>query len=242
MDEDQEPEMKKIIKLANREWLTREELADHLDVSPRTLSSMIHRGDVERRETSDGVRYRYCGSDSEERQKKSPAPPAPSEQAPHQEPSPTQVVSVAFKEWTSTTEALARREIKLLSAREDVRRAVEYAQQLEEECDRLADEANQTRQRVGQLRSEVDREKGRRQQLEEQYQFVLGELEQMGGLRARYHLERGRREQADQKIEEMTDELHQINRHIDKLTAALKEAEERGFKAAIGPLTVEIKR
>lgn len=158
------------------------------------------------------------------------------------EPERTAVVAVDLEEWAEAREALARLETRLEASREDVRRAVEYARGLEVECDRLAEESNQIRRRIGELRSEVDAERGRREELTEQYHFVLQELEKNAGISARYHVERGRREEAEERLEEVQAEVRRLQDKLQEIGRALEEARQRGFKAELGPLTVEVKR
>jgi len=50
--------------VAFRQWHTAADLAELEGVSERTIYRRLARGDVEKRETSDGTRYRLAGTDS----------------------------------------------------------------------------------------------------------------------------------------------------------------------------------
>lgn len=231
--------MDKIISLQDREWLEREELAERLDISPRTLTAMIHRKEVERREESGRTLYRYCGPPL---LKQAPADDPQPESAAAPELTPTKFVAVHFTDWTNSRETLARLNAELEASREDIRRAVAYAEELEEEADRLADEANENRRKNAAIRAQLDEERGRRLELEEQFQALLTQFEESTSLRARYHLERGRREEADEENKALRQELQDLKNLLNRLEDALEEARQKGFKAEIGPLTVQLKR
>lgn len=240
-------ETRKVVSLGNQEWFGRDALAARLEVSTRTLSRMYQRGEVEKRETPEGMLYRYVPplkeiseETSHETIGETGGAAMSLEPAARQER--TRVVAVGFEDWTQARESLARLETRLESSQEDVRRAVEYARNLEEECDRLASVVEDADARTALVRTELDEERGRRQELTEQYQFVVKELESIGSLRGRYHLERGRREEAEDRLEALANENLAIKRELERLLGALEEAQRRGFKAEVGPLTVELKR
>jgi excisionase family DNA binding protein len=50
--------MSDIIELAEAEWHTAEELADRLNVSRRTVFNRLDRGEIEKKQTDAGMRYR----------------------------------------------------------------------------------------------------------------------------------------------------------------------------------------
>ena len=154
----------------------------------------------------------------------------------------TRLVALELREWTDAQSLLARLESKLDASEEDVGRAVDYARQLEEECDRLAALLQKRDEQTARVRTELDEERGRRLELEEQHQFVVERLEELSGIRGRYHLERGRREQLEEDLSKRNEEFAQLQRHAERLTEALEEAKEQGFRAEIGPLKVELKR
>lgn len=153
----------------------------------------------------------------------------------------TDVVSVGLGEWTAARASLARLETRLESSKEDVRRAVEYARELEEECDRLAHLVEHTREQISEVESELDEQRGRRRELQKQYAAVVEKLEELSGIRGRYHLERGRREQSEEQVQKQNEEIHHLQRKIDALTDAVEQARRQGFRAELGPLTVELK-
>lgn len=230
--------MDKIISLKDREWLERQELAQRLNVSPRTLTAMIHRKEVERRKDSGRILYRYCGPPLTPAETKEPPPNTTSPK----DLTPTKFVAVHLADWTTSRETLASLQTELQASREDVRRAVAYAQELEDEADRLADQSNENRRQNAQIRAQLHEEKGRRLELEEQFQSLLGQFEESTSLRARYHLERARRQQSDEENTALKKELHELKSLVEKLDEALEDAKSKGFKAELGPLTVEIKR
>lgn len=154
----------------------------------------------------------------------------------------TDLVAIGFDEWTDAREALARLETRLESRNEDVRRAVDYARQLEEECDRLADVVEQTRDQVDEVHAELAEQRGRNAELRDQYQAVVEQLNKLSGIRGRYHLERNRREDAEAKQQQQADQIRQLQRSVEQLTAAIEEAREAGFSAELGALTIEWKR
>ncbi len=150
---------------------------------------------------------------------------------PEPEEGRTELVAVGLREWTRARASLEGLKSKLEASKEDVRRAVEYARKLEEECDRLAG-----------LAERLDEERGRRQELQKQHQFIVEKLEELSGIRGRYHLERGRREQLEEKAQTKDEKIQTLQREIETLSEALKEAHEAGFRAEIGPLSVELKK
>lgn len=156
-------------------------------------------------------------------------------------PTSTSIIALELESWTDARAALARLEAHLESSKEDVRRAVDYARELEIECDRLAELSQQKNRDIAQIQSDLDEERGRSEELREQYEFIVARLEEMSGLRGRYHLERGRREQSETRNEELRRENEAMRRQLDALTEALEEARQQGFRAELGPLTIEIK-
>jgi hydroxypyruvate isomerase len=229
-----------VVSLGPQQWFTRDDIAARLGVSTRTISRMYQRGEIEKRETAEGMLYRLVPRELRETDSETAEDKLSRRTEAGQER--TALVAIALEEWTLARESLARLETRLESAQEDVRRAVEYARNLEEEYDRLAALVDDAENQAAAVRSEFDEERGRRQELAEQYRFVLGELEAMGGLRGKYHLERGRREEAEDRLEALGNENLAMRRHIERLEEALEEARRRGFRAEVGPLIVEIKR
>lgn len=227
-DDDQTPET--IVSIDAGDWLERDELADRLGVTGQRLERTIASDHVESKTTSDGLRYRYVGP---------PVKADEPDQDHRQAGQKTELVSVNFDDWTEARESLARLETKLESSREDVRRAVDYARELEEECDRISDIAETRRDELDEVRARLDEERGRREQLEEEYEAVVERLEQMSNIRGRYHLERGRREEAEEEIERQREELRQLKDRLDQLTEALHRARQQGFVAELGNLTIE---
>ena len=153
----------------------------------------------------------------------------------------TELVSVKLREWTQSRASLARQSSRLEASREDVQRAVAYARELEEECDRLGDLCDKARRQRESVQSELDEERGRRRELEEQAAFIIEKLETLSGIRGRYHLERGRREQSDELTREQAEKINKLQRQVEVLTEALEEARSQGFRAELGPLTLELK-
>ena len=192
-----------VISLEEREWMGREELSEHLDVSPRTLTAMIHRGDVERRQGPEGPEYRYLGE--VDGPGGEPVESAAAD-TPGVELQATTLITVPLKEWTATRESLVRAEVELQGSRRDVERAVEYAQALEEEI-----------------------------------AYTQGMVQELEQIRGRAFLEAGRRAQAEEAREELEAEVAQLQEEVRRLRAALSAAEERGLKAKLGGLKVEIK-
>ncbi len=169
-------------------------------------------------------------------------PPSDLESSSDEPEETTRIVALHLHKWTDARESLARLETELRSSKEDIRRAVEYARGLEEECDRLADLQHETQHRIGEVQSELAEERGRRLELEEQYQHLVERLETLSGIRGRYHLERGRREQAQEQNQALTSRLHELERDLESMTEALEEARRQGFRVDLGPLSIELKR
>ncbi len=153
----------------------------------------------------------------------------------------TKLVALDLQDWTTAREALARLESKLESAQEDVRRSVEYARGLEEECDRLADLQHNTKARIAEIHAELDEERGRRLEAQKQCEHLTERLEELSGMRGRYHLERGRREQAQEENQALSEQNDTLRRDLEILSEALKEAKAQGFRFELGPLSVEFK-
>lgn len=154
----------------------------------------------------------------------------------------TRVVALHLEQWTGARESLARLDSELQSSREDVRRAVDYARELEGECDRLADLHRETEGRIAEIRSEFDEERGRRLELEERCEHLVERLEELSGIRGRFHLERGRREQLEEENDGLTERVRNLERDLETLHEALEEARRQGFKVELGPLSIELKR
>lgn len=223
-DTDSSPE--NIVSLDPGDWRRRGELKRRLGLGDDEFDHRLETGDIERCDTPEGARYRFVGdlADGEP------------------DDGSTALIAVQLNDWTDAREALGRLEARLESSKEDVRRAVDYARDLEAECDRLADVAEQYRRETSEVRSQLDEQRGRTQQLQQQYADVLERLEELQRIRGRYHLERNRREDADQTVSEQREELEHLRRHIQRLTEALEEAQRRGFSVELGALSVEWKR
>ena len=236
VDDDIHQDSKNIISLEHDEWLNRRELGNLLGLEGRQLETVINSDRVVAKTTGDGVRYRHLGpipstGESTDKTEDSSGDDRSSKR--------TDVVTVELDEWTDARASLERIESKLESSREDVRRAVEYARELERECDRLADAHEASRNRRDELRTELDEERGRRMELQQQFEEVVETLEKMSGIRGRYHLERARRQEAEEKNELQTEEIRRLEKRIRQLDKALDDAREAGFSAEIGGLTVE---
>lgn len=160
----------------------------------------------------------------------------------NQRPQATSMIALALSDWTEARETLARLRAELESSREDVRRAVDYARELERECDRLADVVNRHNDELQEREKKLARARGHHRELREQYDQVLARLEAMSALRGRYHLERGRREQAQEEIDALRDENQDLHRQLEALSEALEEAQRQGFRAELGPLVIEYLR
>ena len=154
----------------------------------------------------------------------------------------TDTVAVGLEEWATAREALARLEVRLESRTEDVSRAVEYARELEAECDRLADLIEDARAATAEAEAELNEERGRSAELRERNAQLIEQLEELSGIRARVHLERGRREEAEEAQQDQQEQIHRLQRRVEELTEALEEAKEAGFTAEVGALTIEWKR
>ena len=57
--------MGNIVSIEGRGWFTAEELAERNDVSTRTIYNRLKRGEVEKRETESGARYRLKSTERE---------------------------------------------------------------------------------------------------------------------------------------------------------------------------------
>lgn len=231
-DEEERPP-KNIVALDHREWLDRPELTQRLDIDAQDFDNMLEGDRIQQKITPSGPRYRYVGP------VRTPSQDGNDKSAGVRR---TEIVAVGLSQWTEARQSLARLESKLEASREDVRRAVGYAQKLEEECDRLADVGQTERNRAADICSELNEERGRRRELEEQYQFVVEKLEEMSSLRGRYHLERGRRESAEEHNRSLSDKISRLEDQIGDLTKALEEARQQGFRIELGDLLLEFKR
>lgn len=168
----------------------------------------------------------------------------PREQQSHilDEPNRTSLVAISLEDWTALRADLASLNTELRFSREDLRRSLAYAQELEEEADRLADEANQTRAQGAELRKELQEERGRRLELEEQFQYLLKELEDAATSRARYHLERARRDEAEEEVETLRITLEDRKKELTLLTEAFERLKKERLRARLGGFTLEIRR
>ena len=146
-----------IIPLDEQQWYTAGELADRLDVSKRTVYRKAKRGEVQKRETADGVRYRVTPTDSTDtagchdtsptpgdtRINRTPQAPDPATDTGDTDTSPTSVTSPAV----SGVAALADRLAEEAAARG----------RLEAERDRLADALDEWRELAADAVGEVER-------------------------------------------------------------------------------------
>lgn len=66
--------MKRIESL-HKQWFTKEELASKLSVTPRTIYNMFSRGEVARRETSEGIQWALLHDEVHERELSMPSSP-----------------------------------------------------------------------------------------------------------------------------------------------------------------------
>ena len=156
--------MTNIIPLDEQQWYTAGELAERLDVSKRTVYRKAKRGEVQKRETADGVRYRVAptdGTDSatdstdaagchdtsptpgDTRINRTPHAPDPATDTGDTDTSPTSVTSPAV----SGVAALADRLAEEAAARG----------RLEAERDRLADGLDEWRELAADAVGEVER-------------------------------------------------------------------------------------
>lgn len=237
VDEDDSAPPPNIVSLDAGEWLERSELAERLGIGGERLDRCIRSDHIESKTTPEGIRYRYVGPSSEAEDK-----PESADSDGEKSTGDGDTVAVELGEWTEARESLARLESKLEASRRDVQRAVEYARELEQECDRLADVADRAQKQTTEVRSELDEERGRRRELQQQYEQVVERLEDLSGIRGRYHLERARREETDEKRREQAERIEELERQLEALTEALQKAREAGFTAELGALTVEWKR
>ena len=153
-----------VIPFDHSNWYTAGELADRLDVSKRTIYRKAKRGEVQKRETADGVRYRVTPTDTTDsatdagdvtdshdtsltpgdtRINRSPQAPEPATDSTDTDTSPTSLTSPAV----SGVAVLADR----LAAEASERG------RLEAERDRLASELDEWRELAADAVGEVER-------------------------------------------------------------------------------------
>jgi chromosome segregation ATPase len=237
----------RVINFKRDEWHTRDKLAELLDISVRTLYRRIDDGEIEVKDTPDGKRYRVTAEPREEEvatdatgvpDVKIDTPDTLRDTNAAGDNVAGELIGLIREQLGEVTElrpSRGRLEAELESSQNDVTRAVDYVTQLEEELDRLDEE------RV-QLAENLQEERGRRLEIEEQFDQLRAELNLMVGVRAKYHLERGRREQAEQKTEDLRDEMVALHRELEKLTHKLDDEEQRRLKLALGSLSLEVRR
>lgn len=156
-----------VIPFDHSNWYTAGELADRLDVSKRTIYRKAKRGEVQKRETADGVRYRVTPTDTTDsttdagdvtdshdtsltpgdtRINRSPQAPEPATDSTDTDTSPTSLTSLTSPTVTAVG-ALADR----LAAEASERG------RLEAERDRLASELDEWRELAADAVGEVER-------------------------------------------------------------------------------------
>ena len=231
----------RVINFKRDEWHTREKLAELLDISVRTLYRRIDDGEIEVEDTSEGKRYRVADEQKtpEEQEGATSATVLPDDKiATSDKGVAGELVGLIREQLDQLSELRQNRgrlEAELESSQKDVTRAVDYVSQLEEELDRLAEER-------AELAEALQEERGRRMEIEEQFDQLRAELQIVTGARAKYHLERGRREQAEQKCEELRSEMTELHRELENLSHKLDDEQQRRLKLALGSLSLEVRR
>lgn len=231
----------RVIDFKRDEWHTREKLAELLGISVRTLYRRIDDGEIEVKETAAGKRYRVAPE------------PAVTAGDGNDTAVPDDKIATDDKDGKNVTGEMfgvirdqlgqiadlqakrGRLEAELEASKNDVGRAVDYVTQVEEELDRLAAERDE-------LEQSLREERGRRLEIEETFEKVQAQLQELTGARARHHLERGRREQAEQKADALRDELGELRRELDRLARELDDEQQRRLRLALGKLSVEVRR
>lgn len=248
----------RVIDFKRDEWHTREKLSELLGISVRTLYRRIDDGEIEVKETPEGKRYRAAPPQANGREEEvaTAATAVPDGKIATGDNSDTRLANdgqgngqgkdgVANELVELLREQLdqmgelrqnrGRLEAELDASQNDVTRAVTYVTDLEEELERLDEER-------AELREALQEERGRRLELEEQYDQLRSEHQLVTGARAKYHLERGRREQAEQKCEELRGELIGLHRELESLSHKLDDEQQRRLKLALGSLSLEIRK
>jgi chromosome segregation ATPase len=234
----------RVINFKRDEWHTRDKLAELLDISVRTLYRRIDDDEIEVKDTSEGKRYRVASApDLQQEQEVARADSAvPDDKNDSDDKGGTAVateligmIREQLGQLTDLRQNRGRLEAELESSQNDVTRAVDYVTQLEDELDRLDGERAEVAQ-------DLQEERGRRLELEEQFDQLRAELNLMVGVRAKYHLERGRREQAEQKSEDLREQMVSLHRELEKLTHKLDDEQQRRLKVALGNLSIELRR
>ena len=236
----------RVIDFKRDEWHTRQKLAELLGISVRTLYRRIEDGEIEVRDTPQGKRYRVApeptegtgdtGLASEDDTTAADVPDGKIDSAGRGVAG--EMLGLIREQLTQITDLEADRgrlRAELAATENDVTRAVDYVGQVEEELDRLHDE------RDG-LEQALERERGRRLELEDHFEGTRQQLEELVGVRARYHLERGQREQAEQQREALRNELSELQRELDRLARQLDDEQQRRLRLALGRLSVEVRR
>lgn len=231
----------RVIDFKRDEWHTREKLSELLGISVRTLYRRIDDSEIEIKETPAGKRYRVAPTPREE-EVATAATAVPDDKNANGDNRDTgvanELVGLLREQLDQMGELRHNRgrlEAELDASQNDVTRAVTYVTDLEDELERLDAER-------AELREALQEERGRRLELEEQYDQLRSELQIVTGARAKYHLERGRREQAEQKSEELRDELTQLHRELESLSHKLDDEQQRRLKLALGSLSLEIRK
>lgn len=231
----------RVINFKRDEWHTREKLAELLDISVRTLYRRIDDGEIEVKDTAEGKRYRVAPepNEREEQEVATAATVLPDDKvATSDKGVANELVGLIREQLDQLSELRQNRgrlEAELESSQKDVTRAVDYVTQLEEELDRLDQERTD-------LAKALQEERGRRIEIEEQFDQLRAELQVVTGARAKYHLERGRREQAEQKCEELRAEMTELHRELESLGHKLDDEQQRRLKLALGSLSLEVRR
>lgn len=167
-----------VVELHDRSWHTADALAEREDVSTRTIYRWLERGDVEKRETEDGTRYRLApesgeskGTDTDCVSDDTPATEGTSVGDDHDTGDHDTPDVSAF------LEEIAERDARIGELEHEAGTLAGKLEAAEDENERLRSELEEARDEIEQLRCEVARLQEARRRDREELERLRQQLE-----------------------------------------------------------------
>lgn len=232
-----------VLELAESQWFKRREMADRLGVSTRTLSRLVNRGEVLKRDSDRGMLYRPTRSCLEEYGPLDDSIDADTDgelsgQADRQERPRVRTSGQTDRHVSGQTD----RQTDTLSSddRAELERKAGALEKVEAQLERELERLERSESKAEELTERIIELTGQLERARAELEHTAGAAEERDTLReksieqrARLHLERGRRELAEERLDTALDQLDATRAELERLRQKVDQAEEgdssRGF-------------
>jgi excisionase family DNA binding protein len=201
----------KIFPIDGNRWHSREEMAEFLGVSERTVTRRVSRGEIIRRERPDGNLYRLNDEEHETLRDSETGHETGQDRTPGS-------ASVHAGETGSVRHPRDTRQDRTghpTVSQNDVQKVVvglEEWSKLQRKLGQLEQQTESQQERVDELRSLAENERTRREEAEQ--------------FRARYYVQAGRRELAEERLEDRDERIDELEAEVAELRRKLEENDE----------------